>query len=82
MLVRLSAWMSLVLGVFGAITALYPLGVGVGGVSAGLAILFGWAALSEHPAARTRRVAVLGVAAGSVAIALVLVWVTLAILGV
>jgi hypothetical protein len=81
-LARVSAFLSLVLGLWGFAAALSVLGL-VGGVVMGpLAVLFGWASLSERPPKWTRRVALSGVVTGSAALFTALVWIVLFMFGV
>jgi hypothetical protein len=81
-LARVSAFVSLVLGLWGFAAALSVWGLGVGALMGGLALLCGWASLSERPAKRTRRLALVGVATGAAALVVVLVWIVLAAVGV
>jgi hypothetical protein len=81
-LARVSAYVSLVLGLYGFLAALSGWGAAVGAVMGALALLAGWASVTERPPARTRRVALVGMAAGAAALATVLVWIVLAIFGV
>ena len=82
MLARLSAYVSLALGLYGFVAALSGYGAAVGAVMGVLALLAGWACVTEHPPARTRRLALVGMVAGSAALATVLVWIMLAVLGI
>lgn len=79
MIVRVSAWLSLVLGVCGFLISLYPLGVLVGAGAGVLALAFGWAVLMEHPVGWTRRAARGGMIAGGLALVVCVVWVVLAV---
>jgi len=81
-LVRIAAWASLVFGLYGFVAALSLWGAAAGAVMGALALLFGWACLTERPSGVTRRVAQVGVAAGVGAFVVVLIWIMLAILGV
>jgi hypothetical protein len=54
-IVRVSAWLSLVLGVHGFLAALSVWGVAVGAAAGVFAPLFGWAVLREQPLGWTRR---------------------------
>ena len=77
MIQRVSACLSLVLGVFGFLASLSVWGVAVGAGAGVFALLFGWAALSEHPHGWTRRMARSGVVAGGLALLVCTVWVVL-----
>ena len=81
-IVRVSACLSLVLGVFGFLASLSVWGVAVGAGAGVFALLVGWAALSEHPHGWTRRMARSGVVAGGLALVVCAVWVAVAVLGV
>jgi hypothetical protein len=81
-LVRLSAYASLVFGVWGALAVLWVLGAWTGLALGVLALVCGSAALTEGPNPRVRRVALLGVTSGALAVAGFLVWVLLVVLGV
>ena len=69
MLGRVSAYLSLFLGIWGTLAVLSVWGAGVGLGSGVLALICGSAALSERPEGRVRRVARAGVAAGAIAVA-------------
>ena len=77
---RGSAFISLALGVFGFLASLYPLGVVAGAISCVLALLFGWAVLTEQPHGWTRRAARAGIMTGGLALVVCSVWVVLAVL--
>ena len=79
MLVRVSAFLSLALGVYGFLAALTGWGAVVGAVAGAMALLFGWAALTEDAVGRTRWSARVGVVAGGLAIVVLFVWVVLVI---
>ena len=81
-LARVSAYVSLVFGLYGFVASLSGWGAAVGAVMGALALLTGWASVTDRPPQRTRRVALAGIAAGSAALATVLVWIVLAIFGV
>ena len=81
MIVRVSASLSLVLGVCGFLISLYPLGVLVGAGAGLFALLFGWAVLRERPLGWTRRAARGGMIAGGLALVVCVVWVVLAVFG-
>jgi len=78
-IVRVSAFLSLALGACGFLVSLYPLGVLMGAGAGVFALLFGSAALTEHPDGWTRRAARGGIAAGSLALVVCAVWVALAL---
>ena len=69
MLGRVSAYLSLFLGIWGTLAVLSVWGAVVGLGSGVLALICGSAALSERPEGRVRRVARAGVAAGAIAVA-------------
>jgi hypothetical protein len=81
-IVRVSAWFSLVLGVYGFLAALSVWGVAVGAGAGVFALLFGWAVLREQPLGWTRRAARGGMIAGSLALVVCAVWVVLAVFGI
>ena len=68
MLARVSAYLSLFLGIWGALAVLSVMGAAVGLAFGLLALICGSAALSERPEGRVRRVARAGVAAGAIAV--------------
>jgi len=80
--VRVGAFLSLVLGVYGLLAALSVWGVVAGAVMGALALLFAWAALTERPGGWTRRMARAGMLTGGLALVVCAIWVVLAILGV
>jgi Na+-transporting NADH:ubiquinone oxidoreductase subunit NqrD len=82
MLLRLSAYASLVLGIWGALAVLTTLGAGLGLALGAVALVCGAVALTERPAGHVRRAALIGVATGAFGIVGFLVWVILAALGV
>jgi hypothetical protein len=81
-LLRVGAFVSLVLGVYGLLAALSVWGAVTGAVMGALALLFAWAALTERPDGWTRRVARAGMLTGGLALIVCAIWVVLAILGV
>jgi hypothetical protein len=82
MLVRLSAYVSLVLGIWGALAVLSVWGA-AGGLALGvIAVICGSAALTERPKGRIRRVALIGVTTGAIAVSGFLIWILLAVLGI
>jgi hypothetical protein len=81
-IVRVSALVSLALGVYGFLASLTVWGVVAGAVSGAFALLFGWAALTEQPLGWPRQTARAGIVAGGLALVVCAVWVTLAILGI
>ena len=82
MIVRVAAWLSLVFGVYGFLAALSVWGLAVGAVAGVLALLFGWAVLTEQPLGWTRRAARVGIVTGGLALVVCAVWVVLAVIGV
>lgn len=81
MIVRVFAWLSLVFGVYGFLAALSVWGLAVGAVAGVLALLSGWAVLTEHPLGWTRRAARGGIMMGGLALVVCAVWVVLAAVG-
>jgi hypothetical protein len=81
-IVRVSAWLSLVLGVYGFLAALSVWGVALGAGAGVFALLLGWAVLREQPLGWTRRAARGGVIAGGLALVVSVVWIVLAVFGV
>jgi hypothetical protein len=82
MLVRLSAYASLVFGIWGAVAVLSVLGAGLGLALGVIALICGSAALTERPQGRVRRVALIGVTTGAIAVSGFLIWILLAVLGI
>jgi hypothetical protein len=82
MLARLSAYTSLILGLWGALAVLTVLGAGAGLALGAIALVCGLVALTEPPNRRVRRVALAGATLGGVAVTGFFVWVLLAVLGV
>ena len=82
MVVRVGAFLSLVLGVYGLLAALSVWGVVAGAVMGALALLFASASLTERPGGWTRRMARAGMLTGGLALVVCAIWVVLAILGV
>lgn len=81
MLVRLSAYASLVFGIWGALAVLSAWGA-AGGLALGvIALICGLAALTERPQGRVRRVALIGVTTGAIAVSGFFIWILLAMLG-
>lgn len=82
MLVRLSALLSLLFGVWAVFAVVTILGVYGGGLAGALATICGLAALSERPEGWTRRAALIGLVTGGLAIFGLLVFLVLAAFGV
>jgi hypothetical protein len=82
MLARLSAYTSLILGLWGALAVLTALGAGAGLALGAIALVCGLIALTERPNRRVRRVALGGVTLGALAVTGFFVWVLLAVFGV
>jgi hypothetical protein len=82
MLVRMSAYASLVLGIWGALAVLTVWGAAGGGALGIIALICGSASLMERPRGRVRRVALIGVTTGAMAVIGFLVWILLAVLGI
>ena len=81
-LVRLSAYASLVFGIWGALAVLSVLGAGLGLPLGVIALICGSAALTERPRGRVSRVALIGVTTGAMALSGFLIWILLAVLGI
>ena len=82
MLARLSAYTSLVLGLWGAVAVLTVLGAGAALALGAMALVCGLVALTERPNRRVRRAALGGVTLGALAVTGFFIWVLLAVLGV
>jgi hypothetical protein len=82
MLVRLSAYTSLVFGIWGTVAVLSVLGAGLGLALGVIALICGSAALTDRPQGSVRRVALIGVTTGAIAVSGFLIWILLAVLGI
>jgi hypothetical protein len=82
MLARLSAYTSLIVGLWGALAVLTVLGAGAGLALGTITLVCGLVALTERPNRRVRRVALAGVTLGAFGVTGFFIWVLLAVLGV
>jgi hypothetical protein len=82
LIVRLSSYLSLALGIYAVLAVLSGWGAAAGLALGVIAVVCGWASLTERPDRRLTRIARVGVMSGALAIAGFFVWVLLALLGV
>jgi hypothetical protein len=78
MLIRLSAYASLILGIGSALAVFAQLGGGTGLGLGAFALICGFVALTERPKGRVRRAALIGLTTGAIGVIGFLAWVLVA----